>query len=167
MAQGDITIRIKQGGDGTGETVISDKTGTILKDYADIPNAKAKNTIALVVAKSAYEYTKQVVIDSAEYAINRQFQLTDDYIGKRNLSICLNILNRGIQLGSSIATGAMIGGVPGAIVAGVGNLAVQGVGVFKALDQQNIKIAQLNEQLSFTRERSGYSLTDGSVGRNM
>ena len=67
----------------------------------------------------------------------------------------------------SIATGFMIGGPVGAVAMGSLNIASQGLGVFKAIDQQNIKLAQLDEQLGFTRERAGYSLTDGSVGRNM
>lgn len=170
MAQGDITIRIKSGGVGntkTGEPIINSETGKTNSQTASIPQANASNIAKLAVARSAISYVKNLVVDSAEYAINRNFQLTDDYIGKRNVSIAINMVNRVSQLGMSIATGFMIGGPVGAVVGGVGNVAIQGLGVFKAIDQQNIKLAQLDEQLGFTRERAGYSLTDGSVGRNM
>ena len=168
MAQGDITIRIKSGGTGTiGKTAINSETGKTETQTANIPQVNASNIVKLATARSTISYVKNLVVDSAEYAINRNFQLTDDYIGKRNVSIALNMVHRSTQLGMSIATGFMIGGPVGAVAMGSLNIASQGVGVFKAIDQQNIKLAQLDEQLGFTRERAGYSLTDGSVGRNL
>lgn len=165
MAQGEVVIRIKRGGTVDG-TAIDNETGQLNAQTPNIPSANAKNIISMSVARSALQYVKRITLESGEYAINRHFQLEDDYIGKRDTNIAINMCQRAGQLGMSVATGFMVGGVIGAVVAGVGNIALQGIDVAKNLDQQNIKLAQLDEQLSFTREKVGYALTDGSVGRN-
>lgn len=166
MAQGDITIRIKRGSAGDNKTTIDSETGTNDTLMAQTKETQNKNIMYSAVAHQAFNYAKEMVISSAEYFIERSFQLTDDYEGQRDFNIAKGFLKRGIAIGGAIVSGAVMGGPIGAVVAGVGSIGMDVINTAQGIDKQNIAIAQLNEQLSYTRQRAGYSLTSGSIGDN-
>lgn len=174
MAQGDITIRIKKGSVGDNKTTIDSETGTNDTLMAQTKETQNKNALFAVFAMQAFNYAKEMTINSAEYFIERSFQLTDDYEGQRDFNIAKGFLKRGIAIGGAIVSGAVtgfkaggpIGAVIGASVSGVGSIGMDVINTAQGIDKQNIAIAQLNEQLSYTRQRAGYSLTSGSIGDN-
>lgn len=126
-----------------------------------------------VLANQVFQYLKQNIVTEARYQINKYFVTHDDYVGQRNMSIALGLVNDAVAFGSSAMSGAMagsafgpVGTAVGAIVGAMTTAITKGVSVFNTLDAQNLLIDQNNAQLAFTRQRSGYSLTSGSTGEN-
>ena len=82
------------------------------------------------------------------------------------MNIAFSMANKAVSLGASVAMGATVGGPVGAIAALAVSTISMGVSVYNTLDAQNLKVDQMNAQLAFTRQRSGYSLTSGSTGED-
>lgn len=110
----------------------------------------------------------------ASYYINRDLNLNDDYIGQRNLQIATKAINWGVSSAGTIASTTMMGASFGPIGAAVG--ALVGVGMVaaktgrenaQAMDQQNIMLNQMQAQLDYTRQRSGWSTKAASIGENL
>lgn len=119
-----------------------------------------------VLANQVFDTLKKTISTEAKYQINKYFSTRDDYVGQRNLNVALTKVNMIVGLGTSVAAGFMVGGPVGAVIGGVSSIVTTAVGAFNTLDAQNLKVDQMNAQLAFTRQRSGYSLTSGSVGDN-
>lgn len=110
------------------------------------------------------------------YDINKQLDLNDDYIGQRNLQIAQTLISKGgsivMQAVSGAITGATFGGgVPGAIIgavvgAGIG-IAHQAIETTKSMEQQEIRLRQMDAQLDFQRQRAGWSLKAASIGEDL
>ena len=113
-----------------------------------------------------FDALKKNITTEAKYQINKYFTTRDDYVGQRNVNVAMSMANMAIGFGSSIVTGFMVGGPVGAVIGGIASAVSTAVGVYNTLDAQNLKVDQMNAQLAFTRQRSGYSLTSGSVGDN-
>ena len=156
---GEIVIRIKSDGQDN-HTDIPQQT------YDDTSVNEFNNALKNIIHNEAFQYAKQVAINEARYEINKNFALRDDYVGQRDLNITLGVVSKVYSVGTAVVSGAIIGGPIGAGIALAGSLVAEGVQVYQNLDQQNIKIAQLNAQLDYNRVRAGYSLTAGSVGDN-
>lgn len=119
-----------------------------------------------VLANQVFDALKKNITTEAKYQINKYFTTRDDYVGQRNVNVAMSMANMAIGFGSSIVTGFMVGGPVGAVIGGIASAVSTAVGVYNTLDAQNLKVDQMNAQLAFTRQRSGYSLTSGSVGDN-
>lgn len=142
------------------------------------PNEKTQETDGLgkatsVILNQAFNQLKNEFISEVNYEINKHFNLTDDYIGQRNVNVAKNVISRVASIGTSIYAGAKLGlgGGPvgiaiGAVTALVISTAQLGVDIYQNYDQANINLRQQNAQLEFTRQRAGYSLTSGSIGDN-
>lgn len=125
------------------------------------------STAAAVLLHEAYSYAKQEITQIANYELNKYFNLNDDYIGQRNLAVAKNIISKGASMGTAIASGFAMGGIVGGAIAIVGTTASLGIEIAQNYDQENIKIRQMNAQLSYSRQRAGYSLVSNSVGENL
>lgn len=157
---------------GKGKTVINNITNNnvtnIINNYSG-SGAEYDDGLDVgtsVLANQVFDALKKNITTEAKYQINKYFNTRDDYIGQRNLNVATSMANMAIGLGSSIVAGFMTGGPVGAAVAGVTSVLSTAVSVYNTLDAQNLKVDQMNAQLQFTRQRSGYSLTSGSVGDN-
>lgn len=161
------------GGGGKGKTIINNITNNnvtkTINYYSSTNIEYDDNGLDMgtsVLVNQVFDTLKKNITTEAKYQINKYFVTRDDYIGQRNLNIAMAKISMVTDIGATIATGALAGGLPGAVVAGVTSLVTTAVGIYNTLDAQNLKVDQMNAQLAFTRQRSGYSLTSGSVGEN-
>ena len=119
-----------------------------------------------VVINQAYNQMKNMIVSNVDYAINRHFNLTDDYMGQRTYNIAKGIVSKGYNMAISIQAGFLTGGPMGAAIAAslsIGSTIIEAV---KNYDQQNIMLRQMDTQLEYSRQRAGFSLTSGSIGEN-
>lgn len=111
--------------------------------------------------------SKSIIKEESKYWLDRKFNLEDDYVSQRNVNIASNIINRAIGDISSVASATLIAGPVGFVVSSI----AVGVGlitdIVKNYQQQSDNIRIMNNQLNFSRVRSGYSLTAGSIGENL
>lgn len=161
------------GGTGGGKTVIQSITNNnisnIITNSSSTSSAEYDTGIdagTSVLTNQVFESLKKTLLTEAKYQVNKYFSTRDDYIGQRNYNAAMSMANMVVGLGSSVLAGFMVGGPVGAIVAGATSVLSTAVSVYNTLDAQNLKVDQMNAQLSFTRQRSGYSLTSGSTGEN-
>ena len=109
------------------------------------------------LAHQAFNTVKSQIEAEANYEISRYFTIYDDVAGERNLAMAKAYINH---------IAGPVGGFAGAMLAG----SVAGVGMAlearRALEQQDLRIAQAEAQLGYTRQRAGWSLTAGSIGEN-
>lgn len=159
-------------GGGKGKTVINNITNnnvTNIINNSSGTSAEYDNGLdigASVLANQVFDTLKKNITTEAKYQINKYFVTRDDYVGQRNVNAAMSMANMAIGFGSSIVAGFMVGGPVGAVIGGISSAVSTAVGVYNTLDAQNLKVDQMNAQLAFTRQRSGYSLTSGSVGDN-
>lgn len=127
-----------------------------------------------IMANKMFDNAVQMTKNIAMYQIERKFALTDDYIGQRNFNVARATIGLAAGFIQSTASSAAIGatfGPAGAIIgavigAGI-DIAQNVISAAQTIDQQNINIAQINNQLSYSRQRAGFSLTSGSIGENL
>lgn len=124
-----------------------------------------------VLVNQVYQHMRTQVETEAKYQVNKYFNMRDDYINQRNMNNALSVIGMAVSFGASVVAGAKLGASFGGVGAVVGAIAgatfsgvSTGLSIYRALDQQNISISQLNAQLSFARERTGFSLVSGSIG---
>lgn len=104
------------------------------------------------------------LMDFGLYMWQRSMNLSDDYIGLRNLNVARNVISRGMGIGTAmISAGAMFGPV-GVAVAAVTSAVTLGLDIYKNYSEQQITLQKLDAQLQFNRVRAGYSLDSGSIG---
>lgn len=128
---------------------------------------KVDNFTNTYVSNFIINQSKSIIKEESKYWLDRKFNLEDDYVSQRNVNIASNIISRAIGDIGSIASATMIAGPVGFAVASV----MVGVGlitdIVKNYQQQSDNIRIMNNQLNFSRVRSGYSLTAGSIGENL
>lgn len=137
-------------------------------------NASQKTQLKKVSAQIANQIVNEG-IDIAEFHINREFNLTDNYIAQRDYSIATQMVsqaaNKVASIASWTATGAQIGGPWGAVA---GFAIGSGFAIFDTVkgniqadriqrDMINIREASLD----FTRSRAGWSTKAGSIGEDL
>lgn len=169
-----ITITIKgEPADGSKKNPDAPKPEEENAKAKETTKSSAQNLSSWLVHRTLSEAESQLKI-AAEYEFSKYYTTHDDYIGQRNFEIAKAIIGIAVNVGSSVvsgatvgasaggAVGAVIGAAAGALFSGV-NLALQ---YNRAMEQQQLTINQLDAQLQYTRQRSGYSLTSGSVGED-
>lgn len=167
--EGEVKITFVYGGKATGDnkTAVNTKTGKL--EIVNEPSASLKtaSTFAYVSSmKKLVRGVKSILTDEALYESEKFFDLTDNVQAKRNLNIAKQNIQRVSSLAMSTYAGAKTGGWVGAIVGfGVGT-AKSVVDIYQGYDQQAIAIKQKEEQLEYTRQKVGYSLTAGINGEN-
>ena len=161
-----------------GEIVIRIEEGSVEPKPLEPEEQKKKDsaglleTAALVYClKRAAESAKAITIEEVKYQINRHFRLTDDYISQQNLNIALGVVSKTKNaalgaLGTFKALGGGGAGILGAITAAGIAVVQTGVQIVHNYEEEKLRLNKMNAELSFNRQRAGYSLTAGSVGEN-
>lgn len=160
-------------GGGKGKTIINNITNNNVTNVINSSSGTSAeydsgglDVGSSVLANQVFDTLKKTISTEAKYQINKYFSTRDDYVGQRDMNAAMSMANMAIGLGTSVVAGFMVGGPVGAIAAGVTSVLSTAVNIYNTLDAQNLKVDQMNAQLAFTRQRSGYSLTSGSVGDN-
>lgn len=167
-----ITITLKLDGSGDDDNNTENQTNTATKKDDKDGTAKAIASFAVV---QSLQVVASEAVAWAEYYWNRELTLNDDYVGQRNKNIAISQINKGIsvvsKIGTMAATGAMVGGPWGAVigaVVGAGASALEMARTTKqTMEQQDIAIRQMDAQLSYTRQRAGWSLEAASIGEDL
>lgn len=143
-------------------TVINNSGTVEIDKMIKNPSTNAQTLGQSVFLSIAFTQAKQVTTTIASYALNRHFDLTEDYIGETNTKFALQIIKKSVSLGSSIVAGGIAGGPIGAAAAAVGFVGVETIQAFQRLDQINIKMREMAYSTSYNQERLG--LIDGGKG---
>ena len=130
---------------------------------------------AVFAVKEALQTAASLVADVAVYEFNKSFALNDDYVGDRNknfaLKICSQVTNTVTTTLSMASQGAMIGGPVGAAIGAavglMGSMASSAIQTAQAMDSQNIMLNKMDAQMSFTRQRAGWSVNAASIGEDL
>lgn len=168
-----ITITIKgESADGSKKNPDAPKPEEENAKAKETTKSSAQNLSSWLVHRTLSEAESQLKI-AAEYEFSKYYTTHDDYIGQRNFEIAKACVGIAVNVGTSIVSGAMVGALAGPVGAAIGaaagaafsgvNLALQ---YNRAMERQQLTVNQLNAQLQYTRQRSGYSLTSGSVGED-
>ena len=166
-----ITLKLDQGTNGEKTEEAVDTSGAVEKNDKD-STAKALATYAVT---ETIGVVGSEVVNWAMYQWDRQLNLADDYIGQRNKSFALEQIGRATNVAASVRDfairGAIVGGPTGAVVGAALGVAVSGAGIIRSniqgMDQQNIRLRQIDAQLGYTRQRAGWSLEAASIGEDL
>ena len=74
------------------------------------------------------------------------------------------MIGKSIGLAGSVIGGFSVAGVAGAAVFGALDIMGDVFEYSRAMDSQRLKLEKMGAQLSFSRQREGYSLTSDSIG---
>ena len=182
MAQDTVTILIKDGTTGNG--VPSSSTATAGANASDSRTAKASDILNVIahplsalqgsiksmygaaagaVAAQLVSTASNVIRANVSYSYNKQFQLSANYIAKRDVDYTTNAIQGGVSLGETALSGAVagftlsgghvVGAVVGAALAATGSLIMSNIKSDQAYDQQRISIAVNNTETAFARSR--------------
>lgn len=164
MSQGQVIIRFKGYGQSAGKGGIK-KSGRLLTPEEQ--KEKSRQRLTAYTTKKIISSVKAILNDEIKYEIDKYYSLTDNVQGQRTMNIAIHLTSKAMELGQAFTTGMIVSGnVIGGLVASGLDLIKQGVDIYQGYDKQNIKIRQMEEQLTYTRLRSGYSLTSGDKGEN-
>lgn len=165
MAQGQVVIKFKGSSGGSTTKSGINKNGNVKDAHSKLEKERVR--LVSFATKKIIKGAQSILTDEIKYEINKYYDLTDNVQGQRNMNIAMNLTNKTIELGQAILSGTLVSGnIIGGIIAGTLDLVKQGVDIYQGYDKQNIKIRQMEEQLTYTRLRSGYSLTSGDKGEN-
>lgn len=166
MAEGkEIVIKIV--GEEATENKKIDPTGEKVKKTSEKSTDDIFDTATMSYVKAKIANTlKGVVISEAKYQLNKYYTLTDDYLGQQNMNIALNVGSKLLGTAIAVKAGASVAGIPGAIAALFASGITTGFQIAHNYEQERIKVAKMNAELQFNRQRAGYSLTAGSIGEN-
>lgn len=129
-------------------------------------DSDTKTALKTSLIQHAGERIKGVVVDEFHYQLDKYYYLNDNYLGQQSKNIATNMISRGVSVGKSVAGGFVVGGPAGAAVMAVVEGIKLGQDIYHNYEKQRIKLKQMDEQLSFNRERAGFSLTAGVTGVN-
>lgn len=165
----DINIRVKDIDNAKTPRVPGKKTTPKPPEQGNSQNEDRSNlsSMSTILLHEAYRYAKQDIMKVAQYELSKYFNLRDDYIGQRNMNVAKNVISKTVGMGTAVAGGFMVGGPIGATIAAVGTMATLGIEIAQNYDQENIRLRQMNAQLSYSRQRAGYSLTSDSIGEDL
>lgn len=132
----------------------------------DEKEGKVRSQMIARNVRSVMNIVSQNLITALNYYYTKRYSLTDNVQAQRDRTIAINLVQKVSSTASSALVGLSAGGIPGAIISIIGSGVKEGISIAMGYDKQAIKIAQMNEQLDYTRLRSGYSLTSGDRGEN-
>lgn len=154
---------------------------------ADDPNEKATgesekaeasenaglSDFASWIAHQALSEAVGAIRSESEYQISRYFSTRDDYIGQRNMGAARAMVGNAVGFGAAVFAGARAGSsaggwgaLAGAAIGAASWGVTKAIGGAQALDAQVLGLAKMDAQLGYARQRSGWSLTSGSVGED-
>ena len=149
-----ITVELKVN---NGSSKASGEGGQVNIENAVAPveNDDSKALGKSVLVNQAYSRAKSLVLDNGDWAINRYFNLREDYLNENTYLALKTTVTKVASAASTIATGYAVGGVAGAVIAGV---AWTGNEAFTQVKRYNTYFTAVNESnisLEFGRTRAG------------
>ena len=169
-SDGEIIIRIiEENGGGGKEAKPVDVTGEETLEEAGTGEDALRNAVLTTLLQKAGSELKGLVLNEAKYEIKKYFMLKDDYAGAQQMQVAEQMITSIIGFTAGIAGAIIAGGPVGAAAAAVAIIGAGikvGIDIYQNMDQQRIKLNQINAQLQYNRQRAGYSLTAGSIGEN-
>lgn len=160
---GEIIIRFEEGKPQNGPTPA---TKTTVEEKSTADDSTLETAVMVYCLKKSANAIKNITIEEVKYHLNMRFQLTDNYLAQQNMSIALNVVNKVVGTGMTIAAGFKVAGPAGAIVAAGIAVANTAIDIAHNYEQERLRLNKMNAELSWNRQRAGYSLTAGSVGEN-
>lgn len=142
---------------------------------AELSSKSTKIAIAAMAAKQILSTAVSEGLQWANYEIDKNLNLDDNYIAQREKNIALQLIGKAGSFASTIfsstAAGAIVGNVPGAIIGFILGTA-QAVSStvrenIQSYEQQDIMLRQMDAQLSYTRQRAGWSTSAASIGEDL
>lgn len=162
MAQnGEIIIKIVQGNEPSPDK--PDKPVQVQKEKTD---DKLENAIFTSLLQKTARELKGIVIDEANYQINKYFRMNDNYLAQQQKDIALGIIGKVTSVGTSLVGGFMFGGIPGLVAETIIQGVKLGIDINRNYTEERIRLNQMDANLDYSRQRAGYSLTAGSQGEN-
>lgn len=150
-----ITI-VNKNGNGNEEE--KDLNTTESEDTAKKVSKLQKASIASLVNRGV-----GILTDTAEFALNTNLTLTDNYKMQNNMSIAKSIISKASSTVTSAIGAGMVLGPVGVAVSLALSATSLGVDIAKNYYNQAISIKQAENQIDYQRVRAGYSLVGGSV----
>ena len=159
---GEIIIRIiTSEEDGDGKVDPTGKKEVQKKQKSDLETAAITKAI-----EHAAKQVFRISVGEVQRQLQLNFSLTDNYIANQNLSIGMGMINKGISTGFSIFAGFKLAGPAGAAIGAGVEMIKLGLDIYHNYQEEEINLRKMENQLSFQRERAGYSLTAGTRGEN-
>ena len=139
-------------------------------------NKSPSAAIAIFAAERLASAITSEALNWAKFEIDKSLNLDDNYMAQRDLSIALQLIGKETSFMSTIVgfavSGAMIGGGPiGAAVGAAIGTAVSIASTVRentqSIIQEDIMLRQMESQLSYTRQRAGWSTKAASIGEDL
>lgn len=121
-----------------------------------------KEQLKSVLLNQAYNQAKKLVVQSVNSTLSRYYNMKEDYMLENNVNAIKTIIGKTSSFATTVAGGAMIGGVAGGVIAGVGWLGSEAINVSNMWKDTYAQINATNYNKTFTKSRLG--LIDGGRG---
>ena len=149
---------------GNNKTAVNTKSGRVSKeqDISDGANERLRNYVILKTIRTA----KELLLDEIQFEIGYHYDMTDNIEAKRDMVNAVSITRKVSTLALTSVMAFRFMGVAGLAFNLATSFAREGIDLYQKHKEQNTKMAQLDAQMEYTRQRVGYSLTVGDKGEN-
>lgn len=149
---------------GNNKTAVNTKSGRISKeqDSSGGENERLRNYVLLKTIRTA----KELLLDEIQFEIGYHYDMTDNIEAKRDMVNAVSITRKVSTLALTSFMAFRFMGVAGLAFNLATSFAREGIDLYQKHKEQNTKMAQLDAQMEYTRQRVGYSLTVGDKGEN-
>lgn len=152
-----VKITIAASGSESGKDDKSSKLENTKETEKKLTKLQKASTISLI------HKGVSIIADTAEFALNANLSLTDNYKQQNNLSIAKSIISKASSTITSAITAGVVLGPAGVAVSLALSATSLGVDIAKNYHNQAVAIIQNEAQLDYQRVRAGYSLSGGST----
>ena len=152
-----ITIEILSS-DGGGSGGEKKSIGEEKEKKKKVTDIYKKELLKARAYKHAINQAIGATINVAEYAVNRYFTLSEDYLNQNIYNNVKHTINKGASLGRtafSIATMAATGNIPGAVVTGAVSIINEGMQYYQRMSGYYQALNATNYQTGFSATRAG------------
>lgn len=163
-----ITIEIlntqveKKDEEASNQQEVNDNKGKLQKLLHPIKTVEKAIFGKNVFLNQAYQKSKELVVKTLNASANQYFSLSEDYFAETAYKNISTGIGKATSLGSTVVSGAIVGGVGGAIVSGVVWVAGEFIQNQATLSSYHQSLNAANYQSGFSRTRSG--LVDNGRG---
>ena len=162
MSKVDIFISTKGYQDGGESLTSGDVNGkSVEQNVASLSGDKSMLTRSVYVNQLANSGISALK-SAFNFAKSNYGNFTGDYLGQQKIDNTFSVANTLLSFGSSVFSGAMVGGIPGAMVGAVVGAINIGVNAWQNSVEYNNTITKTNYTSSFNSQRIGIVLTNGN-----
>ena len=115
-----------------------------------------------ILLKQAYDQAKSVVGNAINSSLNRYYSLSENYMLETDIANIKTGISKAASFGTTVVSGAMVGGPWGAAIAAVGWVANEAISYNNSLSNYYSQINTNNYNTQFSRTRA--SLYDNGRG---